>query len=488
MLYCIAAITLCVSSQNFTCNYSDQAFAQQVVDVAEHERDVQAMQWLGKTLPPWYVKCEINVRLRNHSGGGSTSMDFDRGSVGNWHMLVTGTKGAILNNVIPHEVTHTITASHFKRKVPRWADEGMAALAEDDSVWESHYISLKQTWNTYPIPFHEMMDRQEYGKDMNYVLSFYARSAYAVAYLVKKKGRAGFLAYLNTAHAQGWEAAMQKHYGTSVARAEQEWRGWVAEKPVHHIVEQRRQRLHLYYFYRSDIVCEGCLAVDRAITNGQFNQFKITKIDTATKDGYKLYKDIAAACKAVNPQFVDEGSVPAFHLENRASMKFGFSERRGWGELGTWVTQTVRLPLSMTEAIFSRPKTYGNSHIKPPAPPAEVLNENDIDKKINDSIDAKLSISSTWDEMEERVQPTPANVTPFVAPTPPTEPSVNIKEAVKAAVVNAIKDALKGAPKDDNTEPEKESPTDTPGGIPEMLIGAALLGAKRWAARKRQAA
>lgn len=484
MISYVAAAILCASSSNFTCNYADQAFAQRVVDVAERERGVRALEWLGKKLPEWSKPCPITVKITKSSGGGATSMAFDRGSVFGWRMRVEGTKDAILNNVLPHEVTHTIMASHFRRPTPRWADEGMATLSEDRSVWDTQYRCLRQTWDTHPISFDQLMRTKEYSKNMSVVMSFYARSAYVTAYLVRMQGRAEFLKFLDTAHrSSDWTQAIRQHYRyESIAALEQSWRGWVASKPVMHEV-RLQQQLHLRYFYRSDIVCEGCIAVDRAIARGDFAQFKIEKVDTATPKGYKLYMDTAIACKAANPQFVNERTVPAFHLENRASMKFGFSERRGLSELGAWVTSTLRLPLSMGQAVFNRPTNYDNKPIESP-----LVSANESKPSVDPSAD--------WKEMADRVEALEENTTPFVdpilvAPEPQAEQMPNIKQIVSSAVLDAVKAALK-KPDSKSSPPSLPTsipvPTDTPGGIPEMLIGAALVGARRWAARKRLAA
>ena len=39
----------------------------------------------------------------------------------------------MLHSVLPHEMTHTVFAHHFRYPVPRWADEGGSVLSEDDA-------------------------------------------------------------------------------------------------------------------------------------------------------------------------------------------------------------------------------------------------------------------------------------------------------------------------------------------------------------------
>ena len=76
---------------------------------------------------------------------GATSFQFDpRRSVLGWKMNVQGTEQRILDSVIPHEVSHTIFASYFRRPLPRWADEGAATIIEHESERMRQMQTLKQ--------------------------------------------------------------------------------------------------------------------------------------------------------------------------------------------------------------------------------------------------------------------------------------------------------------------------------------------------------
>ena len=45
-------------------------------------------------------------------------------------MRVIGTPERILDSVLPHEVTHTVMATHFGQPLPRWADVGICTTVE----------------------------------------------------------------------------------------------------------------------------------------------------------------------------------------------------------------------------------------------------------------------------------------------------------------------------------------------------------------------
>src|SRR5690606_9869676 len=67
-------------------------------------------------------------------------------------------------------------------------------------------------------------------QDMQDVLTLYAEGYSLADYLVQQKGEHGkaiYLKFLDDAHHQGWDAAFQKHYDTTVAAVEEKWTGWV---------------------------------------------------------------------------------------------------------------------------------------------------------------------------------------------------------------------------------------------------------------------
>jgi hypothetical protein len=53
----------------------------------------------------------------------------------------------VLDTALPHEVTHTVLASHFKRPLPRWADEGIALQAESLDSQFDHETKAREMLN-----------------------------------------------------------------------------------------------------------------------------------------------------------------------------------------------------------------------------------------------------------------------------------------------------------------------------------------------------
>lgn len=228
--FCRVATAASVASPNFLVTAPSEATARRVADAAEYQRKKLAMLWYGHELDDWANRCTVEVDANPNKGaGGSTSFKFSRGEVYGWRMRVQGSVERILDSVIPHEVNHTILACFFRRKVPRWADEGAATIFEHDSERQRQIDEVQRLLHDgRRIPLRVLMSMTQYPSDMRQVMAMYAQSYSVTDYLIQKGGRKTFLAFLNDAHRRGWDAALKTHYEQkSVEQLEQDWTGWV---------------------------------------------------------------------------------------------------------------------------------------------------------------------------------------------------------------------------------------------------------------------
>ncbi|QDT65696.1 M1 family metallopeptidase [Calycomorphotria hydatis] len=219
-------------SPNFVVTAPTADFAKQVAMTAEQWRVKLAVDWLGKELPRWASPCPIRVKVGQIGAGGATSFSFDRGEVFGWRMNVQGTAERILDSVIPHEVSHTIFATHFRRPLPRWADEGAATLAEHESEQRRQDMTLKQVWSTSRrIPLSNLLSMTEYPSDMQDVMTLYAEGYSLADFLVQLGGSAGkerYLKFLADAHRNGWDTALRENYRLpGISALESKWGSWV---------------------------------------------------------------------------------------------------------------------------------------------------------------------------------------------------------------------------------------------------------------------
>ena len=141
-------------------------------------------------------------------------------------MTVEGSLERVLNSVLPHEITHTIFASKFRRPLPRWADEGGSVLSEDYQELYKHDILVREIINTgRMIPLSRLFVLPDYPND---VMCLYAQGFSVANYLVALEGRKVFLEFVATGQQKGWDHALAQHYGIrSVAALEKQWIGWI---------------------------------------------------------------------------------------------------------------------------------------------------------------------------------------------------------------------------------------------------------------------
>jgi hypothetical protein len=216
----------------------DPVLARKIGQEAERFRKELAVQWLGHELGEWEDKCPIYVELSMHSGG-ETSFAFVTDSTGSsrprsWRMNIFGTPERLLDSVLPHEVTHTIFASHFGRPLPRWADEGACTIVEHESERaKNHQMLIDFLHNNRGIPFNRMFEMKQYPND---ILPLYAQGHSLSKFLVMKKGRRHFLDYIADGMQNeergpllaGWNRSTEEFYGYRDLSALQEsWINWV---------------------------------------------------------------------------------------------------------------------------------------------------------------------------------------------------------------------------------------------------------------------
>ena len=198
-------------TNNFTVNCSDATLAKQVGDAAEFYRDKHAKEWLGQTIPKWWKPCPIQVNQGNVGAGGATSFVFDRGEVFGWNMNIQGPPQRLLDSVVPHEVLHTVFASHFRKKVPRWADEGACTYVEADAEKKNlKALAVSVAGTERQIPIRRLLVLDEYPSN---VMTFYAQGFYISEHLIDQKGKREFVKFLASHYLDGWDAAFAKHYG-----------------------------------------------------------------------------------------------------------------------------------------------------------------------------------------------------------------------------------------------------------------------------------
>ncbi len=220
-------------SQNFIVFAATPQFAAQVSKAAEQYRKDLSVYWIGKELPPWSQRCPLHVTANPRLGaGGETRFSLMPGGVGNWMMSVQGTEQRVLDSVLPHEITHTIFATHFasyNKYVPRWADEGACTTVEHIEEKSKHVKFLQSFLRTgRGIPFNKMFSLKDYPND---ILPLYAQGHSVVQFLLDQGGPKKFIAFLEEGmRTDAWQTAMKNNYQyASIGELQSEWNRWLRD-------------------------------------------------------------------------------------------------------------------------------------------------------------------------------------------------------------------------------------------------------------------
>lgn len=227
-------------SENFVVYASDPAFAQRVAQLAEKYRKELAEKWLGHELEPWRDQCPIVVQFDAHAGG-ETSFGFvnshrGRGEPIDWQMKIYGPPNRLLDSVLPHEVTHTVFATHFGCPLPRWADEGACTTVEHESEKsKSQEMLIRFLKTRRGIPFNRMFVMREYPAD---ILPLYAQGHSVAQFLIQKNGCRHFIDFVGFGmdlerqtrgrKTAAWDQAINKFYGfKDLSDLQVTWTSWV---------------------------------------------------------------------------------------------------------------------------------------------------------------------------------------------------------------------------------------------------------------------
>ncbi|MGH7174607.1 MAG: peptidase MA family metallohydrolase [Gemmataceae bacterium] len=217
------------------CHRHTRTLAEEVLQKAERTRSAQQRKWFGRVGADWDRKCRIYLYPSGEAyseatgapinpGGGHTDIRAEEGRVFSRCIHLHGTRGLLLKGVVPHEVTHAVLAGRLSLgRVPRWADEGIAILAEAQTQIDVHFRYLPR-WRTDDALFsmRTLVEMRDYPEPRS-IGAFYAQSVSLVDFLTREKGAPRFAAFVRDGERDGYAASLRKHYGWSFTELERRW-------------------------------------------------------------------------------------------------------------------------------------------------------------------------------------------------------------------------------------------------------------------------
>jgi hypothetical protein len=213
---------------------------------AESLRKALCATWLGETSPDeWKPKCQI-VLYSSRQGYvaavgrgsertvGSSLVRTDKGQVVSRRVDLLGAGTEFLSAALPHELTHVVLGDRFTATVaPRWADEGMAMMADTEAKQHRHSRDLDEAI-AHRTTFRaaELLTMDDYPSPSRFG-TFYGQSASLTKFLVARKSPQKFVEFLERAHNIGYDAALIECYSIAgVGELDHQWRQSVNPKTL----------------------------------------------------------------------------------------------------------------------------------------------------------------------------------------------------------------------------------------------------------------
>ncbi len=224
---CVADAAGVAASQDFNVLASDQALAEAVLAQAEVFRREIAKEWLGQELSRGAGPAMITVVESQGEDSGLTWPIDDPKRKFHKVWLRTSEERA-LGSTLRHEITHVVLATQFPNHLPAWVEEGIASLSDDPERLEIRRRMLGRHLLSRDGPHLNAMFEAPTVPTSH--RSTYSLAASVVEYLLTRADKATLLRFAVTGRDQGWDRAVQEHYGfRTVSDLETAWHAWVSQ-------------------------------------------------------------------------------------------------------------------------------------------------------------------------------------------------------------------------------------------------------------------
>ncbi len=199
--------------------------------------------WLGAGAADWSPRCDIVVHAglsgyvrelgpESRNSSGCATIVIDRGNIGKRRVDLRADAADWLTTALPHELTHVVLAARFSEKqIPRWADEGIAILAEPATRQAVRRTAMQKALAHAPrFAAADLMSLRDYpaGDRRD---AFYGQSASLVAYLIERDSPEKFLDFLQAGQRVGFERALSDVYQIkSLTELDVRWRPQILDR------------------------------------------------------------------------------------------------------------------------------------------------------------------------------------------------------------------------------------------------------------------
>jgi hypothetical protein len=212
-----------LETPNFRIFHRNARLAESAGQAAESVRAVQAKRWKSPASHrPWTPPCELYLyptgkifaqeTQQPETSPGFSTMMCNGNQVVARRTNLRADHPQVLTAILPHEVTHVVLADLFTvQQIPRWADEGMAVLAEPRAEQQVRAAELQEPLQAGRIFDLSKLMAMDYpvAKDWNL---YYAQSVSLTRFLVEQGPPEQFVQFVRDSQRDGIDGALRSVY------------------------------------------------------------------------------------------------------------------------------------------------------------------------------------------------------------------------------------------------------------------------------------
>jgi hypothetical protein len=208
--------------------------AERVARAAERARAAAYAKWFARAAADWNPRCDIYVHANGQDYTRETGLPaeafgfartrHEEGRIAVRRVDVHCDAPDMCTAVLLHEVTHIVLASEYGAdRVPHWANEGLAVLAEPAAHVARHLRDLSRYYREGQLyKVRALVELTGYPEPAHMGI-FYAQSVSLVSFLGSFKGPEVLPRFLRDAARNGWTEALRNHYGVTFDELERLW-------------------------------------------------------------------------------------------------------------------------------------------------------------------------------------------------------------------------------------------------------------------------
>jgi hypothetical protein len=220
---------------NFRVFHQDVRLAETAGNAAETVRAAQAKRWASPAAQrPWTPRCDLYLYPSGKAFARETNQPEE--SPGFSTMMCNGNRVVarrinlradhplLVTAILPHEVTHVVLADLFTtQQIPRWADEGIAVLAEPSAEQAIRAAELLEPLESGRVFDVRKLMAMDYPDAKEWSL-YYAQSVSLTRFLVEQGPPEQFVQFVQSSQRDGVENALRGTYGFgSLVELQERW-------------------------------------------------------------------------------------------------------------------------------------------------------------------------------------------------------------------------------------------------------------------------